>query len=68
MRIVSSVAPLHHFAVAGSVHIRVLSVCAILQTFVPVKRRVSNKATSQQISVREKQPVANERRNQHNDV
>ena len=58
----------HHFVVAGIVCHTCLSVCAILCKFITVERRVLNRAAGQQISARQKQSAASERRGRHDDV
>ena len=58
----------HHFVVAGIVCHTCLSARTFLCKFVTVKRGILNRAASQQISARQKQSAANERRSQHDNV
>ena len=58
----------HHFVVAGIVCHTCLSVHTFLCKFITVERRVLNRAASQQISARQKQSAASERRSRHDDV
>ena len=58
----------HHFVVAGIVCHTCLSVRTFLCKFITVERRILNRAASQQISARQKQSAASERRSRHDDV
>ena len=58
----------HHFVVAGIVCHTCMSVRTFLCKYVIVERRVLNRAASQQISARQKQSAASERRSRHDDV
>ena len=58
----------HHFVVAGIVCHTCLSGRTFLCKFITVERRVLNRAASQQISARQKQSAASERRSRHDDV
>ena len=58
----------HHFVVAGIVCYTCLSVHTFLCKSITVERRVLNRAASQQISARQKQSAASERRSRHDDV
>ena len=56
------------FVVAGLVSHTCLSVRTFLCKFITVERRVLIRAASQQISAKQKQSAASERRSQHDDV
>ena len=58
----------HHFVVAGIVCHTCLSVRTFLCKFITVERCILNRAASQQISARQKQSAASERRSRHDDV
>ena len=65
---VCTVALFHHFAVFGSVRCKHLRVHALPYQPLPVERRVLSKAASRQISERQKQSVASERRSLNDDI
>ena len=58
----------HHFAVAGLVCHMCLSVCTLQCKFTTIKRRILNRAASQQIFARRKQSAASERQSRHDGV